>query len=158
MYIFPHNENWAYEYAKESEHISQAFADEIELFHIGSTAVKNLVAKDCIDILGVVKNLSLVQERREDLIVLGYVSKGEYGIKGREYFTKTSRKVHLHIYKKCSPEIKKHLNFVEIMRSHPGLVAELSALKRLLHGKYPNNKEQYQQDKIHFYNDVHKMF
>ena len=79
MYIYPHNIQWASEYTQESKAILLSYGAGLELHHIGSTAVKGLYAKDCIDILGIVSNLSEVQAKKEKIIHLGYSYKGEYG-------------------------------------------------------------------------------
>lgn len=156
MYIFPHNKKWASEYSGERDKILEAFGEGLQLFHIGSTAIEGLYAKDCIDILGVVKDLALIPEKAASLEGLGYLYKGSYGIQGREYFSKSSRKVHLHMFQEGHPEIAKHQHFVEEMRSNPKLVAQLNALKIHLHNKYPADKDRYQQEKADFYNQIHE--
>lgn len=157
MYLHPHNTKWASEYLKEREVIFSAYGNSIQLHHIGSTAVKNLYAKNCIDILGVVKNILDVKNSRDDLAKVGYVAKGEYGVFGREYFSKASRKVHLHIFQEANHNINKHLNFVKILSTNFELVDELNALKTELHAKYPQSKDRYQKEKVHFYNKINKM-
>jgi len=151
MYILPHQNTWAAEFAFEKERIRRATGSSLRLFHIGSTAVKGLCAKDCIDILGEVDDLDRVSDMTGSLIDLGYLYKGAYGIEGREYFSKPKRKVHLHIFQKSDPNIERHLRFVQEMRSNPNLIAELNTLKQKLHHKYPKNKDQYQSEKSVFY-------
>ena len=157
MYLFPHNSAWTSEYLNESKAIASAYQDSIQLHHIGSTAVKNLFAKDCIDILGIVENILDAQKNSENLTSLGYLAKGEYGVSDREYFSKTNRKVHLHIFQKGDLNIRLHLNFVKTLSENPELVKELNALKIDLHTKYPQNKGRYQEEKVSFYNKIHKM-
>ena len=118
MYLHPHKEEWKAEYLRESELILLSYGKDIELHHIGSTAVRGLFAKDCIDILGIVENLSEVAVRKQHLIELGYDYKGSYGILGREYFSKKSRKIHLHIFASGDVNIKKYLHFVEAMQGN----------------------------------------
>jgi len=89
MYIYPHDKKWASEYAQESKAIISNYGVGLDLYHIGSTAIKGLNAKDCIDILGVVTNLSEMQDKKESIVRLGYTYKGKYGIHGREYFSKS---------------------------------------------------------------------
>lgn len=91
MYLYPHNEAWKSEYTRESYAIKNEFGLDIELHYIGSTAISGLHAKDCIDILGIVLDLSEVFEKRQRLNALGYDYKGAYGISGREYFSKENR-------------------------------------------------------------------
>jgi len=157
MYIYPHNIQWASEYTQESKAIILSYGAGLKLHHIGSTAVKGLYAKDCIDVLGIVSSLSEVQTKKESFIRLGYSYKGEHGINGREYFSKLKRKVHLHIFETGDINIARHLNFLSIMKSTPALVAKLNNLKNHLHNKYPDDKESYQKEKVCFYNKTHKM-
>ena len=157
MYIYPHKEEWKAEYLRESELLLSSYGKDIELHHIGSTAVRGLFAKDCIDILGVVENLSEVTARKQGLIELGYDYKGSYGIPGREYFSKKSRKVHLHIFASGDVNIKKHLHFVEVMQGNEKLIQELNSLKIHLHNKYPNDRDSYQLEKANFYNKLNEL-
>jgi GrpB-like predicted nucleotidyltransferase (UPF0157 family) len=134
-----------------------SYGAELELHHIGSTAVAGLNAKDCIDILGVVPNLSIVGDKKESLIDIGYDHRGPYGIPGREYFSKQHRKVHLHIFESGDFNITKHLNFVKIMRANPSLIEALNVVKEQLHIKFPVDKEAYQIGKKFFYDKIHEM-
>jgi len=157
MYLFKHRNNWAAEYLAEGTAITKSYGTAIELHHIGSTAVPGLHSKDCIDILGVVEDLSQATKRTDKLITLGYEYKGAYGIDERMYFSKTTRKVHLHIFEANNVNIDRHLKFVEIMRAKAKLVEELNAIKKTLHKKFPNNKEAYQTGKKHFYDKILRM-
>lgn len=56
--------------------------DEIvQIHHIGSTAIKGIYAKPVIDILVEVENINNVDNYNEEMKSLGYIPKGEYGIK-----------------------------------------------------------------------------
>jgi GrpB-like predicted nucleotidyltransferase (UPF0157 family) len=157
MYIYPHKKSWKDDYINESNLILTSYGKDIKLHHIGSTAIEGLYAKDCIDILGVVDDLSEVVERKKFIVDIGYLYKGEYGIPAREYFSKNMRKVHLHIFKAGDPNIKKHLYFVEIMGGNLQLIKELNGLKKQLQKKYPSDKDSYQREKECFYNNIHEM-
>ena len=157
MYLYPYNSEWPEEYLREEQGILAAFTCSIQLHHIGSTAVEGLRSKDCIDILGVVTNLTQVKLNISCLENTGFEFKGSYGIEGRQYFSKRARKVHFHIFQKGNVNIKKHLGFVEIMRSRPDLVTRLNQLKLALECKYPVDKDSYQKEKTFFYDEIHKM-
>ena len=58
----------------------------VEVYHIGSTAVKGLAAKSIIDIMPVVTNISLVDKHNKEFVAIGYECMGEFGIEGRRYF------------------------------------------------------------------------
>ena len=157
MYLYPYKIEWRDEYLKEEQAILIAYIGSIQLHHIGSTAVKGLYSKDCIDILGVVNNLGEVKDNLSHLKNIGYEYKGDYGIDGREYFSKSARKAHFHIFQAGNVNIKKHLGFVEIMQSKPDLVIRLNQLKLSLVSKYPLDKDSYQKEKVFFYDEIHRM-
>lgn len=157
MYLYPYNNEWPTEYRLEEQAILAAYRGSIQLHHIGSTAVEGLFSKDCIDILGVVDDLTQVKANVSCLENLGFKYKGAYGIGGREYFSKEARKVHFHIFQDGNLNIKKHLGFVRVMQARPDLVAELNALKVSLAQKYPLNKDAYQAEKKFFYDEIHRM-
>ena len=157
MYLYSHKPEWSEEFLKERQTILSAYARTIQIHHIGSTAVEGLFSKDCIDMLGVVDNLRQVNGAINCFRNLGFKYKGSYGIKGREYFTKDLRKVHFHIFQEGDENIKKHLGFVQIMKSRPDLVTKLNNLKLSLQSQFPLDKESYQRRKIFFYNEIHKM-
>lgn len=158
MYLFPYNSEWPEEYRKAEQAILAAYIGSIQLHHIGSTAIKGLFSKDCIDILGVVSDLRQVKASLSCLINIDFQYKGSYGIEGREYFSKKiPRKVHLHIFQEGNLNIKRHLGFVRIMKSSPDFIAKLNNLKIALQSKYPSDKDAYQNEKIFFYNEIHKM-
>lgn len=157
MYLYPYNSEWPKEYFKEEQAILAAYKGSIQLHHIGSTAVEGLSSKNCIDILGVVDNLTHVQGNSSCLEALGFKYKGSYGIEGREYFSKDVRKVHFHIFQEGDLNIKKHLGFVRVMKSRPDLIAKLNTLKATLENKYPFDKDAYQKEKVFFYDEIHRM-
>ena len=157
MYLHPYNSEWPDEYRKEERAIVAAYIGPIQLHHIGSTAVTGLCSKDCIDMLGVVSDLRQVKANISCLQNIGFEYKGSYGIEGREYFAKNVRKVHFHIFQEGNFNIRKHLGFVEIMRSKPDLIAKLNHLKMALESEYPLDKDSYQKEKMFFYDEIHKM-
>ena len=74
MYIFPHNENWKSEFENVRDSIISTYEGDIEIFHIGSTAIAGLYAKDCIDLLGVVKDISKVSTFKHNIVDLGFAA------------------------------------------------------------------------------------
>ena len=157
MYLHSYKIEWQKDYLRAEQAIHSVYCGSIKLFHIGSTAVEGLYSKDCIDILGVVEDLSQVKSSVASLESLGFTHKGSYGIVGREYFSKELRKSHFHVFQEGNISIKKHLGFVEIMKSRPDLIQELNSLKLALANKYPLDKDRYQKEKVFFYDAIHKM-
>ncbi len=154
VYLYPHSDRWAVDYAQERARILAVFGDKIVLHHIGSTAVAGLHAKDCIDLLGVVEHLADVQGQITAMSKLGYEHRGEYGIEGRAYFSKRQRKAHLHVFARGDQKIQDHLEFVRTLSASPRLVEELNALKSALHSRHPNDRSAYQRGKSAFYERI----
>jgi len=94
--IHPFNHAWRTMFEHESAAILKLLGDPAaQVYHIGSTSVPGLSAKENIDILCVIDELnhSLILED------LGYVFKGELNIPLRYYFSKNTPglKVNLHV-------------------------------------------------------------
>jgi len=157
MYLYPHKDEWQTEFENERALILAHYDGSIDIFHIGSTAIKGLYAKDCIDILAIVDNISHTSSSGQKLSRIGYTARGEYGIPGRAYYAKNQRKVHLHVFQSGDVNIKKHLDFIRVMKGNKGLISELNQLKQTLHSKYPNDKEAYQKEKSFFYHRIVKI-
>lgn len=138
--LSPHSKNWATIYALESSRILEmvaAYLPELKLHHIGSTAIKDIVAKAVIDILGGIDNIKSIDQFEQIFKNLGYEYKGEYGIPGRRYMTlysldKEMAYVHLHVFEKNSEEYKKHLLFRDILNQNEELRLEYQFLKQML--------------------------
>ena len=157
-YIFQYNPKWADWYVEESDQIRKTILIEINLYHIGSTAVPNMHAKECIDILGEINDYDEGKNIIKPLESLGYEYRGEYEIEARHYFSKyKNRKVHLHVFPKGHCEIDKHLHFVDVMSKNPELVEEFVKIKKELFELYPQDRSGYQEEKKFFYEKVAKI-
>lgn len=157
MYIVAYNPKWPSQYEQIQSQLLAVYQGEIQFHHIGSTAVPGLYAKDCIDVLGVVDDITAVQANIGGFESLGFEYRGEYGITGRAYFARNFSKVHVHIFQHGHGDIKKHLGFVRLMNSSPELIARLNALKIELVDRYPLDKDSYQKQKAGFYDELHKL-
>ncbi len=156
-YLQPYNPQWPKRYQQEIKHIKEISNIDLELFHIGSTVITNLWAKNCIDILGVIKDFPEGIKVIKPLESVGYEYRGEYGINGRHYFAKTQpNKFHLHIFSQGAEAISKHLHYVNVMNKHPKLVVEFNAFKQQLLKIYPKDKSMYQLGKAQFYDKISK--
>lgn len=79
--VVPYDPFWEVEYENESQKIKNILKDIlVEVYHIGSTAVKGLAAKSIIDIMPVVTNISLVDKHNKEFVAIGYECMGEFGI------------------------------------------------------------------------------
>lgn len=157
----PPSDAWPAEFASTAAAIRGALADlPIELHHIGSTAVPGIVAKPIIDILGVVPTLDALDARTERLEALGWVARGELGIPGRRFFRMDDdagvRTHHLHVFAEGSPEITRHLDFRDWLRTHPDDAAAYAALKRSLAERFSDERGAYTDGKTEFIRSIER--
>lgn len=128
--VVPYNPDWPKLFLKEAAYIQQLLGNKCQaLHHIGSTSVPGLSAKDQIDILCVVDELtsSLVLQN------IGYLYKGEYNIPLRYYFSKdTPPKVNLHVVENDHGFIALNLCFRDYLRMHEEARLAYSDLKEQL--------------------------
>lgn len=133
-------------FEEEAEKLKLIFGEElVAIHHIGSTAVPGLKAKPIIDILPVVKDISLVDNYNQAMWDIGYDSKGENGILGRRYFRKggDNRTHHIHIYQDGSHEITRHLAFRDYLQNHPDVMRSYGDLKEKMAQQFPYDIESY---------------
>ena len=153
MYIVPYKEEWQFIYRSELEKIHKEVSFNLEFHHIGSTAIKGLHAKDCVDILGIIDCFELGKGLIKPLEKLGYIYKGEYGIVERHFFSKPSNpKIHLHVCPIGHEQIERHLKFVTVMSGNKSLIKKLNEFKSKLARQFP--KEIYQLKKRAFYEEI----
>ena len=131
--VVPYDPFWEVEYENESQKISGILKDIlVEIYHIGSTAVKGLSAKPIIDIMPVVTNISLVDKHNKEFVAIGYECMGEFGIEGRRYFRKggDNRTHQIHIFEQSNrKDIDRHIAVRDFLRAHPDIALEYGELK-----------------------------
>ncbi len=121
--LVPHNPAWPQQFEAEAQKILQALGGWVWnggvvyfLEHVGSTSIPGLVAKPCIDIALAVYPFPLEDNFIQALQDLGYQSKGEYGIAGRQYFRRGPHEYHLHIYEAGSDLFSDQVLFRNYLR------------------------------------------
>ncbi|MBT4790134.1 MAG: GrpB family protein [Halobacteriovoraceae bacterium] len=102
-----------------------------------STAIKGIVAKPIIDIVGTVSDLQELDLLKSKLARIGYDYKGEYGIKGRRYSVlynseQTKAFCHLHIFKEGTKELHNHIGFRDTLRLNNEAAIKYEAHKKTL--------------------------
>lgn len=155
-----YNENYPLMYEKEKELIIPILnTNLVDIYHIGSTAVKNLKSKPIIDIMIVVSSLLEVDVKKEKFRKIGYEYLGEFGIKGRRYLRKggTNRTHQIHIFQKDDiNNITRHLAFKEYLIKHEDVAKEYGELKEKLAKLYPYDIESYCDGKDEFIKRIEK--
>lgn len=158
-----HDPTWAREFSQEAQLLLPAFgALLIELHHIGSTAVRGILAKPVIDILAIVSDVHALDAQTRDIGNLGYEAMGEFGLPGRRYFRKDNyagvRTHQIHAYASVSAdEIERHLNFRDYLREHPATARAYSDLKRALVDRCRSEMRCYSDGKTTFIREVERL-
>ena len=145
--VVDYRPEWEKMFQEEEKKIRKILGKNcIAVYHIGSTSVRGLPAKPIIDIMPVVKDISLVDAHDPEFRALGYDCRGEFGIPGRRFYAKggDQRTHHIHIFEKSSEaDIKRHLAVRDYLRSHPDTAREYAELKKSLAARYPHDNDGY---------------
>ena len=152
------NENWKNEYLEEEKLLKDILGDRIvSIHHIGSTAIKGLMAKPIIDILMVVDDLDIVLELEELLRDYNYTNRGLQGVMDRYLFVKGSEEARTHYVHIVLPKSKIYYNqilFRDYLNKYPEYVKKYCKLKQELALKYSDDRKMYTASKSEFINSV----
>jgi GrpB-like predicted nucleotidyltransferase (UPF0157 family) len=146
--VVPYDEAWKSAFEEIKNEIEAVIGDMIlGIEHIGSTSVRGLSAKPCIDIDVIIKDYSVFFDVVRKLETIGYIHEGDLGIKDREAF-KYSDKPHLmahHLYvcPQCSEELHRHITFRDFLRNNPEAVKKYSLIKEKAAELFPDSIDGY---------------
>lgn len=152
--VVPYDPGWPVVYAAEAESIRLILGGNvIAMHHIGSTAIPGMAAKPTIDLLVVDRDHDNLDACNDAMREAGYQPKGENGVPGRRYFQRLIGEVHLfhiHAYESGHPDIERHLNFRDYLRTHPVDARAYEALKHHLAAQFPFEPKKYTSGKTRF--------
>ncbi len=152
--LVPHNPDWSHQADDEARRIIAGLTFPIiGIYHIGSTSVAGIKAKPILDFVMEVEKLDDVIEAEVDFKALGYTNKGEYGIPGRQFFTRDTngdRSHHLHVFQAGHPDIERHTVFRDFLRAKPDAAREYEKLKEKLAKRFPKQSGNYTAAKSDF--------
>ena len=146
--VVPYEDAWETAFEKIKNEIEAEIGDLIlGIEHVGSTSVKGMSAKPCIDMDVIIKDYSVFDEVVSKLGAIGYIHEGDLGIKDREAF-KYSDKPHLmphHLYvcPQDSKELRRHVTFRDFLRSNTEAVKKYSTVKEKAAELFPNDIDKY---------------
>ena len=159
--VLPYDAAWKTDFEKIKNEIEAEIGDLIlGIEHVGSTSVKGMSAKPCIDIDVSIKDYSVFDEIVSKLEAIGYIHEGDLGIKDREAF-KYADKPHLmmhHLYvcPQYSDELRRHVTFRNFLLHDPEAVKEYSFVKEKAAELYPNDIDQYMEYKSSCIEELYK--
>ena len=146
--VVPYDEAWETAFEEIKSEIEGVIGDIIlGIEHVGSTAVKGLFAKPCIDVDVIIKDYSVLDELIRRLEAIGYIHEGNLGIMDREAF-KYSHKPHLaahHLYvcPQYSEELRRHVTFRDFLRHNAEAVKKYSLVKVKAAELFPDDINKY---------------
>ncbi|MDK2952179.1 MAG: hypothetical protein PWQ77_1844 [Kosmotogales bacterium] len=154
--VVDYDPNWENEFNKLKEVYLIALKDlNVDIQHVGSTAVKRLAAKPIIDIDIIVDGENEKEKIIRILETLGYRHMGDLGIRGREVFKADDESVphnekyknfmehHLYLIEKGNVNLNNHLKLRDFLRSNSLAVNEYGDLKKKLAEEYKYDIDSY---------------
>jgi GrpB-like predicted nucleotidyltransferase (UPF0157 family) len=161
--IEPHNPSWATKFKEIKNHLLEILLGlDVDIQHVGSTAIPNLPAKPILDIDIIIHDKSLLTDISKRLEDFGYINNGEQGIKGRFAFKQDSenshkineiKKWHEHHLYVCFSDclaLKNHLLFRDALLGNSKLVEQYATLKINLTNETGMTREKYTKRKTDF--------
>ena len=143
----------ANEFAKDRSALKSALANVlIQLDHIGSTSVPQLMAKPIIDMLREVASLAALDQLQAKFEALGYTAMGEFGIAGRRFYTKggDQRSHHIHAFISGDDNLFRHRAFRDYLQAHPVIMQQYGQLKQQQALTCKHDSDLYQHGKNSF--------
>lgn len=159
--VLPYDEQWKHDFLQIKAELTNVLGQlAIEIEHVGSTSVQGLSAKPIIDIDVVIKDYSGLEDAISALGKIGYQHEGNLGIVGREAFKYDGkehlRKHHLYVCPEDSPELKRHIEFRDYLKTHPDAVREYSRIKEEGAELYSDDIDRYIEHKSTFIEKIYE--
>lgn len=151
--LVPHDEVWADEYETTKKILVSILGDNaITLHHVGSTAIKGILAKPILDIAVEVEKIESLNIAGME--ASGYEWCGDRAVKGDYLFVKRQSgdisMHHIHCYPKGSGSLKAAVLFCDYLNHNPHCARQYNELKEKLAARYPDDRASYTNGKSDF--------
>ncbi len=159
--VLPYDNNWEINFEEIKKELSIVLNNLIiGIEHVGSTSVKGLSSKPCIDIDIIIKDYTVFNEVVNQLKSIGYIHEGDLGIKDREAFTYEDKphllNHHLYVCPQYSTELHRHITFRNYLRNNKEAVLKYSIIKEQAAKLYPNDINKYMEYKSNCIKELYK--
>ena len=160
--VVPYDEAWESAFEQIKAELQDALSDLIiGIEHVGSTSVKGMAAKPCIDIDVVIKDYSVFDDVVRKLNAIGYIHEGDLGIHDREAFKYSDKphlmRHHLYVCPRYSEELHRHITFRDFLRSNKDAVKKYSLVKESAARLFPDDIDKYIEYKSPCIEEMYKM-
>ena len=144
--VVDYDSRWPELFAEEQKLLAHTLGAVVrKIHHIGSTSVEGLSAKPIIDILLEVASVAELDQLNNQMVSIGYLPKGEFGIPRRRYFQKGDviRTHQLHAYGIGDSELVRHLAFRDYLVRNQNIADEYGRLKKEVAASCDNDIDRY---------------
>ena len=154
MIIVPYDPAWKEQFEELRCRLHELLdGAEVSILHFGSTAVEGMWAKPTIDIMILVKDISVIDCYSAVLSSHGFCPKGENGIPGRRYFKKygpdgVNHIAHVHCYELDHPHVKDEILFCRYLQENSSAFQRYLSVKREAANLYRYDPKAYSEYKV----------
>lgn len=149
--LHSYNPQWVRQYEHARVELTKRLGSiALDIQHVGSTAVPEMIAKPIIDVLLITPDLEALDNAKHATTELGYAGLGEYGIAGRRYFTRRGNHqytINLHAFEAGHRHAINLLLLRDFLRSNRSARERYNECKRNLATAHPTNPGAYQAGK-----------
>jgi GrpB-like predicted nucleotidyltransferase (UPF0157 family) len=161
--LVPYDARWALAF-QQLRHVLQECLHDVELDvqHVGSTAIPGMPAKPILDIDIIIDQPSLLPVLETRLKSMGYTARGDQGIPGRYAFRQPDASVprspsrrewmthHVYVCLADSLALKNHIHFRDALLADRALAEAYGRLKMMLAQKPGMDRDRYTRAKTEF--------
>ena len=157
VYLSDYDIDWETQFIDEKNLLQSCFSD-VPIEHIGSTAIKGMVAKPIIDIMMGVTSYPPSNEMIKKIDELGYIYLGEADIvNGRTVFKKRNTlNYNFYIIKYLGKLWNENILFRDYLREHQDVALEYSKIKQNAIDKGMDTMSKYYSEKADFISNIIK--
>lgn len=158
--LVEHDEKWEEEFEQVKETLAKIHGENVvDIQHVGSTAIKGIMAKPMLDIAIVLKSITdsffkIMKDNEYKYygeVVTGkhlFVLRGEGGVSLQ----------HVHCYEEKNLEhFYDQIKFRDFLRSHSEYAKEYERLKLELYEIYYNDRQKYTEGKQAFFDKIKQL-
>ena len=140
-----HDAGWAAQYAEEAAALKSVLPPSAKLHHIGSTAVRGIMAKPIVDMLAVFPSADMLSPAADALCRVGYIVMSTSGdrISLNKGYTENGfadKVFHLHLRVDGDTD---ELYFRDFLNARPEAAAEYEKLKLDLAPRFRHDRDAY---------------
>lgn len=154
IYLTEHKDCWSKWYEEEKNILKNIFPAKLglQIYHIGSTAIRGIWAKPIVDILIEVPDAAILKIVKEQMIVNGYIcmSDNDNRISFNKGYTEkgfAERVFHIHLRLMND---KDEIYFRDYLNEHAEIAKAYENLKLDLWKRYEHDRDRYTAEKTEF--------